>query len=102
MLVHPSCARQDTGRPLRGELRPCIAVPNGPLGKCGTKRNAGPNQRHGCRRYFGGCSTKSSILASPKFSSKSPVLLLVAVRLAPSASEARCTEVPLPLLAAAS
>src|SRR5262249_34207256 len=31
--VHPSCDRQATGWPLRGEVRPCIAVANGPLGK---------------------------------------------------------------------
>src|SRR5262249_5667996 len=47
-------------------------------GKC-----AGPD----CRRYFDGCWTLSSILASPRFSSKSPILLLVPVRLVPCVSE---------------
>src|SRR5262245_43335696 len=45
------------------------------------------NDQRRIRRYFSGSWTESSILASPRFSSKSPVLLLVAVRLAPSVSE---------------
>ena len=74
----------------------------------GTKPR-GKGGGHGCRRYFGGSWTESSILASPRFSSKSPTFLSVPVRLAPSVSEfapalepARCTEVlawPLLLLA---
>src|SRR5262249_4022419 len=65
-----------------------------PRGKC-----AGP----GCRRYFGGSWTESSILASPRFSSKSPVFLLVPVRLVPSVSEfAPALARPLLLLAAGS
>src|SRR6516165_600636 len=77
----------------------------------GTKPR-GKGGGHGCRRYFGGSWTESSILASPRFSSKSPIFLSVPVRLAPSVSElapalepARCTEVlarPLLLLAAGS
>src|SRR5262245_17664779 len=63
-------------------------------GKC-----AGP----GCRRYFGGSWTESSILASPRFSSKSPVFLLVPVRLVPSVSEfAPALARPLLVLAAGS
>ena len=104
--MHLSLRRQDTGGP-SGAARPCIAVRiptqrgTKPRGKC-----AGP----GCRRYFGGFSTKSSILASPRFSSKSPIVLLAPVRLAPCVSDfapalepARCTEVlARPLLAAGS
>jgi len=65
----------------------------------GTKPR-GKGGGHGCRRYFGGSWTESSILASPRFSSKSPTFLSVPVRLAPSVSEfapplepAPCTEV---------
>src|SRR5215475_6276221 len=57
----------------------------------------------GCRRYFGGSWTESSILASPRFSSKSPIFLLVSVRLGPSVPEfAPALARPLLLLVAGS
>jgi hypothetical protein len=105
------CDRQDTGRPPPGRDSAMDRCPDRTPTQRGTKprgKCAGP----GCRRYFGGSWTESSILASPRFSSKSPIFLLVPVRLVPSVSEfapalepARCTEVlarPLLLLAAGS
>src|SRR5262245_15262916 len=105
---------EEASRPIYGSMGRCIARTSaGPSGaklghgslpeqtptQCTTKprgKCAGP----GCRRYFGGNWTESSILASPRFSSKSPIFLLLPGRFASSVSEVLAR--PLFLLAAVS